>query len=58
LVENNFGFCIRGGIGSLVGGREEGLNREILEDLISESEDLILESEDLILKDSILFVLI
>jgi hypothetical protein len=51
LVENNSGFYIRGGTGSLVGGREEGLNKEIL-------EDLILKLEDLILEDLILFVLI
>jgi hypothetical protein len=51
LVENDFGFYIRGSTGSLVGGREEGLNREIL-------EDFILELEDLILEDLILFVLI
>jgi hypothetical protein len=51
LAENNSRFCIRGNTGSLVGGRKEGLNREI-------SEDLILESEDLILEDLILFVLI
>jgi hypothetical protein len=51
LVENNSGFYIRGSTGSSIGGRKENSNREISEDLISESEDLIL-------KDSILFVLI
>jgi hypothetical protein len=51
LVENNSRFCIRGGTESLVGGRGEGLNKEI-------SEDSILELEDLILEDLILFALI
>jgi hypothetical protein len=58
LVKNNSKFCIRGSTGSSVESRGEDLNREILEDLILESEDLILESEDLILEDLILFVLI
>jgi hypothetical protein len=47
LAESNSGFGIRGGTGSSIGGSKEGLNKKILEDLISESEDLILE--DLIL---------
>jgi hypothetical protein len=51
LAENDSGFYIRGGTGSSIGGREEGLNREISEDSISESEDSILE-------DSTLFALI
>jgi hypothetical protein len=58
LAENNSGFCIRGDTGSSVGGKEEGSNREISEDSISESKDSILESEDSILEDSTLFVLI
>jgi hypothetical protein len=43
LIENNSRFYIRGGTGSLIGGRGEDSNKEILEDSISESEDSILE---------------